>query len=518
MRKELASCAVRTAVPSVVLPPKVSPHRAPVAASPDTTQRIAPRGTRSMTSAPRRGGIPETAFPTGGGQDGTQNLPARAMKYVLGLAAAGYLCDKAANGFFLSTTSLHDGRGGFTSNARLDKAFTEAAAYRQRFHAAEPGERALQPRLPAFLKRCGNRQFVSMTDYRAATKVHLIERTDTPEARASLLKSLECLQGTLVKQECVDRYAPSSVPADFDLRNSALYGQKSKYALAGVSNTETGARGYTSRSITRPFVNRGLRHFKEDSERRGLSLRESSESLQAQLAKEGALSGTAQFAAGQTLLNFRQVYASDEHWGHAENVIMKFLVEQGLLSQRQTERIDESLMFEDPSKSVFKRNTGVAGPLLHRLETRFKEFLLRDDPEGLEDIRPMALSKNMENLAIAHFKLNERGDGFEDCSGLGDSFTAANAVACINHARLMSGEPRLSMQDVEVLIACLNAVYDDASGSRHTLQEIARGCFAGAGYTIEDADAFFEGICREAAQEFYTGKQLAKAGLPGRPA
>ncbi|WP_200896964.1 XopAG/AvrGf1 family type III secretion system effector [Paracidovorax citrulli] len=348
-----------------------------------------------MTSAPRRGGIPETAFPTGGGQDGTQNLPARAMKYVLGLAAAGYLCDKAANGFFLSTTSLHDGRGGFTSNARLDKAFTEAAAYRQRFHAAEPGERALQPRLPAFLKRCGNRQFVSMTDYRAATKVHLIERTDTPEARASLLKSLECLQGTLVKQECVDRYAPSSVPADFDLRNSALYGQKSKYALAGVSNTETGARGYTSRSITRPFVNRGLRHFKEDSERRGLSLRESSESLQAQLAKEGALSGTAQFAAGQTLLNFRQVYASDEHWGHAENVIMKFLVEQGLLSQRQTERIDESLMFEDPSKSVFKRNTGVAGPLLHRLETRFKEFLLRDDPEGLEDIRPMALSKNM---------------------------------------------------------------------------------------------------------------------------
>lgn len=248
-----------------------------------------------------------------------------------------------------------------------------------------------------------------------------------------------------------------------------------------------------------------------------MTLRESSESLQAQLAKEGALSGTAQFAAGQTLLNFRQVYASDEHWGHAENVIMKFLVEQGLLSQRQTERIDESLMFEDPSKSVFKRNTGFAGPLLHRLETRFKEFLLRNDPGGLADIRPMALSKNMENLALAHFKLNERGDGFEDCSGLGDSFTAANAVACINHARLMSGEARLSMQDVEVLIACLNAVYDDASGSRHTLQEIARGCFVGAGYTIEDADAFFGGVCREAAKEFYVGRRLAsQGGLAGQ--
>lgn len=473
-----------------------------------------------MSSAARQQG--NVAIPSstrGGDPGGMRNLSAQAVKYVLGLAAAGYLYDKTANHFFLSTTSLHDGKGGFASNMRLDRAAAEAVAYREHFHAATPGERAVPPQQwPVFLKRCGNRQFVSMTDYRAATKVHLIGRTDTPEARASLLKSLECLQGTLVKQECVDRHAPSHVPADFDLRNSAGYDQKNKYALVGVANPGTGARGYVSRSITQPFVNRGLSHFREETERRGVTLRECVESLQAQLGREGALSGAAQFAAGQTLLNFRQVYACDEHWGHAENVIMKFLVEQGLLSQRQTQRIDESLMFEDPSKSVFKRNTGVVGPLLHRLETRFKEFLLRGDPEGLEDIRPMALSKNMENLAIAHFKLNERGDGFEDCSGLGDSFTAANAVACINHARCMSGEPRLSMQDVEVLIACLNAVYDDASGSRHTLQEIARGCFAGAGYTIEDADAFFEGICREAAREFYTGKQLAKAGLPGRPA
>ncbi|RWO14900.1 MAG: type III effector HopG1, partial [Mesorhizobium sp.] len=73
------------------------------------------------------------------------------------------------------------------------------------------------------------------------------------------------------------------------------------------------------------------------------------------------------------------------------------------------------------------------------------------------------------------FKLNEKGNGFEDCSGLGDSFTCANAVACINHARLMSGQQCLSKEEVIVIIACLNAVYDDTSSIRHTLHEIARG-------------------------------------------
>lgn len=72
-----------------------------------------------------------------------------------------------------------------------------------------------------------------------------------------------------MKQECVDRHAPSHVPADFDLRNSARYDQKNKYALVGVANPDTGARGYVSRSITQPFVNHGWRHFKEETERRG---------------------------------------------------------------------------------------------------------------------------------------------------------------------------------------------------------------------------------------------------------
>ncbi|MGF6547266.1 hypothetical protein [Paraburkholderia youngii] len=189
---------------------------------------------------------------------------------------------------------------------------------------------------------------------------------------------------------------------------------------------------------------------------------------------------------------------------------MKTLAEHGFLLLDETAKIDQSLMFEDTSKSIFKRNTGVMGPQLHRLETRIAKFRYRDDPEALEDLKPMIASKNMENLPIAHFKLNERGNGFEDCSGFGDSFTCANAVACINHARLMSGEERLSKDDVVVLIGCLNAVYDDASGFRHTLHEIARGCFAGAGYTIEEADRFYEEVCKKAAEEHYGGKNIAR--------
>ena len=123
----------------------------------------------------------------------------------------------------------------------------------------------------------------------------------------------------------------------------------------------------------------------------------------------------------------------------------------------------------------------------------------------------MGGQKNMENLPIAHFKLNEQGNGVEDCSGLGDSFTCANAAACINHSRIMSGENRLSKYDVSVLVACLNAVYDDASSERHTLHEIARGCFVGAGYTTKDADQFYEAVCRNSSQEFYGGKSLASA-------
>ncbi|RAA04401.1 type III effector HopG1 [Ralstonia pseudosolanacearum] len=428
----------------------------------------------------------------------------------MGAAGAAYLYDKTANDFFLSTTALHDGKGGFTSNERLDKAYEAAKGYFQRYHSSSPEEQRLSNRPINPIRTCGNNQFVTMTDYRAATKVHVMSMLNTEQARRSLMTSLACAKGQLVKPEHVAKYDPPHVPKDPDLTKSSLYDKKNKYALTGIANEETGARGYASRSITQPFVLKGYKDFKNASETRGLTLRQCVESLETLLEKDDKLSEDAQFAAGQTILNFRQVYASDEQWGHAENVIMKTLAQHGFLLPDETHKIDESLMFEDSSKSIFKRNTGVMGPMLHKLEARFHEFRLKDDPAALADLKPMADSKNMENLAIAHFKLNEQGNGFEDSSGLGDSFTSANAVACINHARLMSGEERLSKEDVVVLIGCLNAIYDDASGIRHTLHEVARGCFAGAGYTVADADRFYADVCKKAAEEFYGGKDLAR--------
>lgn len=437
----------------------------------------------------------------------------------MGLAGAAVLY-KSTDDFFLSTSTLLDGKGGFTSNARLDKAYAQAKTYYREYHltgADAGGDRNPMPRI----RTCGSNEFATMTDYRAATKVHLEALADHPQARQSLIKHFDCLKGHLVKAASVDRYQPRHVPENADLTKSQAYATKGKYALVGVPNEETGATGYASRSITQPFVNKGFKHYQAATQAQGLSLRQCMDSLERLLQHEGeagpekgGLGAKTQLAAGQALLNFRQVYAHEEHWGHAENVIMQLLKEQGLLQSSETEKLDASLMFESPSKNILKRNTGVLGPLLHQFETAMHKWRLRDDPQALADLLPMAQSKNIENLAIAHFKLNEQGNGFEDCSGLGDSFTCANAVACINHARLMSEEPRLSKDELVALVACFNAVYDDASGSRHTLHEIARGCFAGAGYTIEEADDFYKSVCQNAAQAFYGGKQRVAVSKP----
>lgn len=511
---QLAQRALQSQAPKAAAP-----------ASPEAGIPIASRAAQVTTSIPPRANQIQKAQggASGGKANGTSGFASRAVKYVALAAGAGYVYDKTANDFFLSTTSLHDGKGGFTSNERLDKAHEKAKEYFLHHHGSDLASASTWPasaaeyfqeqKLERFspISTCGNNQFVTMTDFRAATKVHVENLMNTREARESLLKNLDCLKGHLIKEETVAKYNPSHVPKDFDLTKSPLYGTKIKYALVGIPNEETGARGYTSRSITQPFVNKGYQHFKHESETRGQSLKQCVESLEALLQKDDKFSEEAQLAAGRAILNFRQVFANDEHWGHAENVVMKKLADLGLLLPAETYKVDESLMFEDPSKSVFKRNTGVVGPMLHKLETGFHEFRLRNDPEALADMKPM-MGKNMENMAIAHFKVNEKGDGFEDCSGLGDSFTSANAIAAINYARLMSGEDPLSKEDVGVIVGCLNAVYDDASGIRHTLHEVARGCFAGAGYTIEDADKFYANVCKKAAEEFYGGKNLKSHG------
>lgn len=483
---------------------------------------IAMRAPQETKSLPPR----STQFKTHGGDPGgdktneTSHWALRAAKYAAGAAGAAYAYDKTANHFFLSTTSLHDGKGGFSSNARLDQAYAEGKGHIERFHANNPDRAGAWPASSADyfrehkldrltpLSTCGNNQFLTMTDYRAATKLHVERLMDTPEAQASLVKSLTCLKGMLVKPELVTKYNPPNVPQDFDLTKSVAYNKKGKYAVLGAPNEETGARGYVSRTITQPFVNKGLKHFRKDSEERGASLKQCVDNLEALLEGDGKFNKEAQFAAGRAILNFRQVYANDEHWGHAEKVVMKTLEDRGLLLKEETEKVDATLLFEDPSKSVFTRNKSVMGPFFQKLDTRIHQHLLKDDPEALKDFMYMAEQKNIEGLPIAHFKVNEQWNGFEDASGLGDSFTSANAIAAVNHARLMSGEPLLSREDVAVLVACLNAVYDDASGIRHSLHEVARGCYAGAGYTIGDADLFYGAVCKKAAEEFYGGKAL----------
>ncbi|WP_206522129.1 XopAG/AvrGf1 family type III secretion system effector [Mesorhizobium sp. M1A.F.Ca.IN.022.05.2.1] len=451
----------------------------------------------------------------GGGATGDgSNLFARALKYSLCLVGAGCAYDKIANDFPLSTTSLHDGRQGFTSNERLRIAQAKASKYYTRYHAANPEAQRLNGRPLIPIRACGNNQFVTMIDYRAATSVHLARLVESShQARRSLVLNLACMKGLLVKAECLAKYRPPQVPKDPDLTKSPLYDKKNKYALTGVLNDDTGAYGYTSRSATQPFVNKGAQHFQDALESdKGLTFKQCVETLEALLDKTGMLGEQAQVAAGQTILNFRQVYTAEAHWGSAEKVVMKTLAEHGLLSLAETEKLDASLMFEDPHKNKLKRNSSLVGPWLHKLDTRLQEMRSAYDPAVVEDLNHSYIA-GMKNLPIAHFKLNERGNGFEDCSGFGDSFTCANAVACINHARLMSGQQRLSKEEVIVVISCLNAVYDDTSSIRHTLHEIARGCFAGAGSSIEDADAFYLDVCQKAAQEYYGGKNLSKFGL-----
>ncbi|MCS4511256.1 XopAG/AvrGf1 family type III secretion system effector [Xylophilus ampelinus] len=466
---------------------------------------------KACSCPPRKAPVPAVPDGGAGGGGGSNASPRRIGHWAKGVAAAigaAYVHEKVGDDFFLSTTTLNDGKRGFTGNARLALAQEDARAYRQRYLAGAPAQRMHDNRPPTFVRRVGNNEFATMVDFRAATKVHLAETTNTPEAYRSLSTSLDCFTGRRIRPDVVARYKPSQVPAEFDLTKSARFREKNHYALTGVPNEETGASGYASRSVTHPFLNNGMQHYKDESEARGLSPEQCQRSFEAALEGSATLSPAAQFAAGQFILNLRQVYAADEHWGHSENVVMADLKALGLLSQAETDKIDATLLFEDPSKNVLKRNTSLAGPRLHKIDTGIQSIRLRNDPEALADIKAMVGHKNIENLPIVHFKLNEEGNGFEDCSGLGDSFTSANATACMNHARLMSGEERLSRYDVGVIVACLNAVYDDASSLRHTLREIARGCFVGAGYTTEDADHFYADLCSQASQEFYGGKKL----------
>ncbi|MFA0965158.1 hypothetical protein [Pseudomonas amygdali] len=102
-----------------------------------------------------------------GQSSNNSKLPFRAMRYAAYLAGSAYLYDKTANNFFLSTTSLHDGKCGFTSDARLNDAQDKARKRYQNNHSStlENNNSLLSP-----LRLCGENQFLTMIDYRAATK------------------------------------------------------------------------------------------------------------------------------------------------------------------------------------------------------------------------------------------------------------------------------------------------------------------------------------------------------------
>lgn len=433
------------------------------------------------------------------------------MKYAAYLAGLAYAYDKTTNKFFLSTTSLHDGKGGFTSDERLNNAKKKAQEYHQRYHSGSRDDQKSNSRLLDSLRLCGDNRFVSMVDYRAATNVHLANLLDTKEAHESMHTNIRCLKGELTNKEIVEQLKPKKVPKDFDLTKTELYGKKIKYSLTGVPNEETGSTGYTSRSITKPFVEKGLKHFLDATQsEKALTPRQCVESLEALLRKDGKFNAETQFAAGQALLIFRQVYAGPDSWGDAEGVVLADHFANGRVTQSETDRIEFSRPFfkDDLDKGIFKRNTSIAGPLLNSAYIYMQEKVFKRDPETIADLKHKAMA-DLQHLPISHVKVNENGTGFEDCSGLGDSFTALNATSCVNHARIMSGEKPLSKDDVAVLIGALNAVYDNASGIRHTLREIARGCFVGAGFTIEDGDAFYKEVCKNASEEFYGGKRMS---------
>ncbi|MFH0303154.1 XopAG/AvrGf1 family type III secretion system effector [Bradyrhizobium sp. 31Argb] len=488
----------------------VTPHRAKANTNAPTnfpaSRQIASGSRESNQSSTSSGG--EEAR----GSGNLLGFARRVMKYAFGMAGAAYLYNKAANDFFLSTTSLHDGKGGFSSDTRLIKAQKQAEKYYQVHCALTDEEKAHIGNQIKASGIVGSNHFASMVDYRAATKVHIKNLVNTEQAHDSIMKNIKCLVGREMTFEGISKHAPTMVPESLDLTSSPQYLRKNKYSLSGVKNEETGSTGYASRTITRPFIERGLNDFIEKVEsERSLSPKEAVEALEAHLNGDRRLCDDAQLVAGQAFLTFSRVY--ENNWGSAHKVLMPYLHEKGWLSLAENKKMGMTRPFarEDMEMGLLRRNTSVMGPFFHDASVHLHRALSGMGLVPSKDFSHREV-REMRYLPISHFKLNDVGNGFEDCSGLSDSFTSFNVAVCINHARMMNGEERLSKDDVVALVGCLNAVFDNASGVRHTLQENARGCFAGAGYATEDGDDFYRNVCKNASDEFYCGKARYRNG------
>lgn len=254
----------------------------------------------------------------------------RAIKTAVGIGAGVYTYDTTTNHFFLSTTALHDGKYGFTSDERLDKARPEAEANYQTYQSHTPAEQQAHNKSFNPIRLCGDNRFVTMTDYRVATRTYLSHLVDSEAANALMSSNVQCLKGTHINKEAVEKFNPSKLPKNFDLTQSKAYDEKNKYSLIGVYNEETGSFGYTSRSATHPFVAEGWDHFFDATRgEKGLTPRQCVETMEALLERGDTLSAEAQFAAGQLLLIYRQAYACDENWGNAESVVLADLYRHG---------------------------------------------------------------------------------------------------------------------------------------------------------------------------------------------
>ena len=446
------------------------------------------------------------------------NIIKMLMKSLAYTAGAAFLYHKTANEFFLSTTSLHDHKQGFTSDCRLQQAEEIADDYYHAYH--DSIQLGIDPKIgPSLLpKLCGENLFLTMLDFRAATKVHIKHLIDTRQSRDSIVMNISCIKGERIKLDLPKKHGVVQAPVDFDITKSADYDATNKYSLSGVINPETGSYGYASRSICNPFIEKGADHHSRMlSSDQAITPKACLDALQNLLCQDEGLTPQTQFLAGQALLVCRPLYCSAANWGDAHHVLKSFLEDKGLASPKENQKLGATRPFtqSDLEKGLARRNTSIAGPFFHEMNMFMQKSIYNKDELSINDLKSKKL-REIKYTPISHVKINDDCSSFEDSSGMGDSFTGYNVTAYINHARLLSGEDRLSKNDVIVIVGCLNAIYDNASSERHSLKETARGCFVGAGYTVADADAFYQKLCNTAALEFYGGKSLHSSSALGQ--
>lgn len=252
------------------------------------------------------------------------SLAKTAMKYVAGTAGAAYVYDNTANRFFLSTTSLHDGKQGFTSDARLQEAEKKAEAIYAEYHAHECPDKIEVKRTSLWPKLVGENAFVTMLDFRSATKVHLKELINTKEARDSIALNISCILGERIKPALLTEHGVVQAPVAFDITKQDDFELKNKYSLLGVPNNDTGSYGYASRSILNPFIEKGEKHHAQAiASDQALAPRDCVAALQPMLKNSQSLIPEAQFRAGQALLILRPLYCGPKTWGDAHKVLRK---------------------------------------------------------------------------------------------------------------------------------------------------------------------------------------------------